>query len=635
MESLVSNPVFNSGKARRVTGTDGRDYLVAPVSILVPGVLNGSEGPLYYPPEECSKDVHRWDGMPLVVYHPTLNGTPVSAATPGVLDRQGCGFLDNTTFKDKTRSEGWFDIERCDRIDKTICSRLVKGEKIEVSTGLVVRVEPVENGSYNGRPYKGIARDIVPDHLAVLPDQVGACSIKDGCGVLNNVTKKDGDKTLSASDYAYVPDPQSPSTWKLRIDDAAHVGAAIAALGKGFRGRKVSIPRSALPGVKAKVRRAWKKFHKGADPSQVPAVIANRAEMEVLNPSLVVNPYPNEHAARVADPGQFKANSFRRKSITSGVSVIVAKRTSGGPMVVQSYRFDARKFTAQEARKWLRDHKITARLEEATGKGKVASNTAQGTDFIDNGSTDTGTQETDMATRTENVLWLTTNCDCWKEPSSKPDLDKLSDAQVQKLRTNAEKARRALEVEEAVRKGFGDQALVGNAEEMSAAMMERCKKMMAEQKAREEKKEGEPMMNQGNNQAQTQTQTQNSSAPRLTAEEQEDLAFARAEKNRQKQGLVERLTANVADPAQKQQHATFLMQKPLGELQTLAALMPVPTLNQSQTQQAPNFSGGPSWAGAAVPPGITVGNDADGQADVLPMPGFNWDQDSPLTRKKG
>jgi len=42
------------------------------------------------------------------------------------------------------------------------------------------------------------------------------------------VTKTDGGKNLAAKDYAYVGDPEKPTTWKLRIDDEAHVRDALA-----------------------------------------------------------------------------------------------------------------------------------------------------------------------------------------------------------------------------------------------------------------------------------------------------------------------------------------------------------------------------------------------------------------------
>jgi hypothetical protein len=78
-----------------------------------------------------------------------------------------------------------------------------------------------------------------------------------------------------------VPEPTKPSTWKLRLWEtpekkvtAPQVGRAVAALGPGgFRGNRVQIPAADLPGVKAKVRRAWKQVHPDAGASDVPSAI--------------------------------------------------------------------------------------------------------------------------------------------------------------------------------------------------------------------------------------------------------------------------------------------------------------------------------------------------------------------------
>lgn len=95
-------------------------------------------------------------------------------------------------------------------------------------------------------------------------------------------TKTEGGKSFPASDYAYVPDAKTPSTWKLRLTatpggtpDPQIVGAAIAALGKGFRGNKVQIPDADLAAVKAKVKTAWIKANPDKDPKKdLPAVVA-------------------------------------------------------------------------------------------------------------------------------------------------------------------------------------------------------------------------------------------------------------------------------------------------------------------------------------------------------------------------
>lgn len=83
-------------------------------------------------------------------------------------------------------------------------------------------------------------------------------------------TKTVDGNQLPMSAFAYTPSEDEPSTWKLRIDDAHHVGGAIAALGKGYRGEKVEIPAPDRAKVVAKVRAAWKKFHPDAKADEMP-----------------------------------------------------------------------------------------------------------------------------------------------------------------------------------------------------------------------------------------------------------------------------------------------------------------------------------------------------------------------------
>jgi hypothetical protein len=70
-------------------------------------------------------------------------------------------------------------------------------------------------------------------------------------------------------------------------------------------------------------------------------------------------PYPNEHAARIRDPGLFIPDSFRSKELKPGIRVIMGKLKFGKEsMVVQTYRFSVDKFTVEEARQWLKDNKV-------------------------------------------------------------------------------------------------------------------------------------------------------------------------------------------------------------------------------------------------------------------------------------
>lgn len=187
LEQIVSNLASNT---RRET-LNGREYLVAPITLLVPGIHNGSQGSVYYSQDELEKDPSPWNGMPLVVNHPqTEDGSYISARNPDILNQVGIGQIFNATANGKLSAEAWFDVEKTRQVDPSILNRLENNEKIETSTGLGARLVEVENGTFQDKPYTAQATKFVPDHVAILPDSVGACSIKDGCGVLANEDKK-------------------------------------------------------------------------------------------------------------------------------------------------------------------------------------------------------------------------------------------------------------------------------------------------------------------------------------------------------------------------------------------------------------------------------------------------------------
>jgi len=94
------------------------------------------------------------------------------------------------------------------------------------------------------------------------------------------ITKTEDGMQFPAAAYAYVPDGQKPSSWKLPLwetpekkETRAQVGRAIAAIGKGFRGKKADIPPAALAAVKKRIRGAWSKVHPGRAADEMPAAI--------------------------------------------------------------------------------------------------------------------------------------------------------------------------------------------------------------------------------------------------------------------------------------------------------------------------------------------------------------------------
>lgn len=115
-----------------------------------------------------------------------------------------------------------------------------------------------------------------------VPAQEGAkmVLVKRGDEVDKAKTKTEGGQSFPASDYAYVPDPEKPSTWKLRLTstpggspDSGIVGAAAAALGPGFRGNRVQIPSADRAAVVARVRRAWRSANPDKEDSEMPSGI--------------------------------------------------------------------------------------------------------------------------------------------------------------------------------------------------------------------------------------------------------------------------------------------------------------------------------------------------------------------------
>ena len=78
-------------------------------------------------------------------------------------------------------------------------------------------------------------------------------------------------------------------------------------------------------------------------------------------------PYPNEHAARVADESD--CGRFKRMNQGSGVSLILCEKN--GKMEAVSYRFAKDKFTPDEAKAWLAKHDLRADKFEPASDEKV------------------------------------------------------------------------------------------------------------------------------------------------------------------------------------------------------------------------------------------------------------------------
>jgi len=196
MENNIKRYVQNNaGYTLRHETYDNTDYLVAPVIMMVEGVHNGSHGPLYHAAEELGKYPASWNGIPVTVQHPSIDGLDVSANEPKVLEQFAVGQVFNASIDDgKLRGEAWIKQDKLKKLSKEALEYIEEQRPLDVSIGVFTDEEQKE-GNYNGETYQAIARNHRPDHLALLPGGQGACSWADGCGIrLNNSNNKGGSK---------------------------------------------------------------------------------------------------------------------------------------------------------------------------------------------------------------------------------------------------------------------------------------------------------------------------------------------------------------------------------------------------------------------------------------------------------
>lgn len=168
---------------------DGKAHVVVPVVALFGGAVihaSNADAPELVPAGPLAASVPGWNGEPVVGDHPKLEGVPVSANTPGVLESQSFGRVFNARFADnRLHLEAWLDPERAERVGRDavrVIERCRAGEAVEVSVGCYAQTVE-RSGESGGKHYEAEWLEILPDHLAMLPEGArGACSNEDGCG---------------------------------------------------------------------------------------------------------------------------------------------------------------------------------------------------------------------------------------------------------------------------------------------------------------------------------------------------------------------------------------------------------------------------------------------------------------------
>jgi len=80
--------------------TGHKQYLVVPVVMMVEGVHNGSAGPVFHSADELGKSADAWEGVPVTIHHPELNGNFVSVNSEGIMENYAVGYVTYPVMKD-------------------------------------------------------------------------------------------------------------------------------------------------------------------------------------------------------------------------------------------------------------------------------------------------------------------------------------------------------------------------------------------------------------------------------------------------------------------------------------------------------------------------------------------------------
>lgn len=188
---------------------EGREHLVVPIVALMEGVIHAvnAANPEYVDEKVLAKAASTWNGKPIVLGHPVVGGKHVSADDPDVRAAYQFGIIRESKMNGKRLGmEGLVDPKRLEELKQTkLLADIRAGKSIEVSVGANVAVNKKES-EYRGKKYKAEWLEVYGDHLAFLPNGVGACSLEMGCGshraATHFVTCRAFETTLSLSTLA-------------------------------------------------------------------------------------------------------------------------------------------------------------------------------------------------------------------------------------------------------------------------------------------------------------------------------------------------------------------------------------------------------------------------------------------------
>lgn len=245
------------------------------------------------------------------------------------------------------------------------------------------------------------------------------------------------------------------------------------------------------------------------------------------------------------------------------------------------------------------------------------------------------------------VTVLSTNCDCWKGDAE--TLNGFDDAKLVKLITAYDRARQDAMVANAVKQGVETDAGTFAYDAGRGAFTVNGDMSDHKLNVVESEDEDESIETSGRKGPEGSGTGSGDDAPkatknsRLTAEEQEDIAYARNMRQAERDRLVGRLTANIADKGQKARLTKVYNATALPVLRDMVAAQPAPVVTNDRSFDRPPGEygsvpvegvggytgndrgvGGQSYFGAGMSLESLVGNVGNDQDSPLDLPVINY-----------
>ena len=182
---------LKNNQAPRYIDNVGRENIEVPAIILGEQVIHGSGGYEFGAElvmgNALYSSVDQWNDKPVVIYH-----TEGSAREIANLEQEKVGFIYNAEIIGYEDDPTNIRIKCMLRLDvelllthddgQAIIDKFDSGFIMEMSTGYYLKQLFFQEGTFRGRDYLAMQAEIIPDHLALLPNAVGAYSRDDGGG---------------------------------------------------------------------------------------------------------------------------------------------------------------------------------------------------------------------------------------------------------------------------------------------------------------------------------------------------------------------------------------------------------------------------------------------------------------------